>query len=295
MVPVPWCACPGARALVTPGVTPALPPQRASGTLPVMEISIPDLERAAAGGWRATEEARLGGWLLRAAGGFTGRANSALAIGDPGMPLAAAADEVRRWYEARDLPGMVAVPYPLGQPERSEVDRFLGGRGWTLRSGPATVMTGAPEVIARQSRAAAVPVEISAEPDDGWLALYHYRGQQPPPVAAQLLVSAPWQAFASVREAGEVLAIGRMAVAAGWAGLAAVEVAPARRRRGLARVIIGTLAALAAERGIPGIYLQVEDGNAAARSLYRSAGFDDHHGYHYRIAPPAAVAAVRGG
>jgi hypothetical protein len=55
-----------------------------------MEISIPGLERAAASGWRGTEEASLGGWLLRAAGGFTGRANSALAIGDPGMPLAAA-------------------------------------------------------------------------------------------------------------------------------------------------------------------------------------------------------------
>ena len=56
-----------------------------------MEISIPDLERAAAAGWRGTEEASLGGWMLRAAAGFTGRANSALAIGDPRMPLAEAA------------------------------------------------------------------------------------------------------------------------------------------------------------------------------------------------------------
>jgi len=251
-----------------------------------MEISIPDLERAAAAGWRGTEEASLGGWMLRAAAGFTGRANSALAIGDPRMPLAEAADEVSRWYEARGLPAMVAVPYPLGQPRRSEVDRLLGGRGWTLRSGPATVMTAAPDVIARQALAAAVHVDISAEPDDAWLALYHYRGQQPPPIVRRLLVSAPWQAFASVREAGEVLAVGRMAAAAGWAGLAAVEVAPAHRRLGLARVIIGTLAALAVERGIPGLYLQVEDDNAPARSLYYRAGFDDHHGYHYRIAPP---------
>ncbi len=45
------------------------------------------------------------------------------------------------------------------------------------------------------------------------------------------------------------------------------------------------LAAEAAARGATGIYLQVEDGNVAARGLYRRAGFTDHHGYHYRIAP----------
>jgi GNAT superfamily N-acetyltransferase len=42
-------------------------------------ISIDDLEHAATPGWRALEEDRLGDWLLRAASGFTGRANSALA------------------------------------------------------------------------------------------------------------------------------------------------------------------------------------------------------------------------
>jgi predicted GNAT family acetyltransferase len=36
---------------------------------------------------------------------------------------------------------------------------------------------------------------------------------------------------------------------------------------------------------VPGIYLQVADGNAAARALYGRAGFADHHGYHFRIAP----------
>ena len=95
-------------------------------------ISILDLEEAAARGWRAPEEAALGRWRLRAAEGFTGRANSALAIGDPGMPLAAAVSEVRRWYRARGLPPMVAVPFPVGRPQSSDVDRFLAVElGWT--------------------------------------------------------------------------------------------------------------------------------------------------------------------
>ena len=37
--------------------------------------------------WQAPEQERLGDWLLRAAEGFTGRANSALPLGDPGSPL----------------------------------------------------------------------------------------------------------------------------------------------------------------------------------------------------------------
>src|SRR5271170_5952973 len=108
-----------------------------------MPISIRDLEEAAAGGWRAPDEARLGSWLLRAAGGFTGRANSALATGNPGMPLADAVAEVCRWYTARGLPALVSVAYPSGGPHADPVDRFLAGRGWPVRSGAATVMIAA--------------------------------------------------------------------------------------------------------------------------------------------------------
>jgi GNAT superfamily N-acetyltransferase len=254
-----------------------------------MAISIAALEMAAASGWRGTEEAALGGWLLRAADGFTGRANSALAVGDPGLPPATAIARVREWYRARGLPAMIAVPYPLGRPQASEIDRLLRERGWPLRSGPATVMTAAPGPIARAAgpiaRAAGEPrVDVDSKPDDDWLARYHYRGQQPPPIVRRLLMSAPWQAFGSVREAGRTLAVGRVAVAAGWAGLTAVEVHPDHRRRGLATAITAALAAEVAARGVTGIYLQVEDGNAAARAVYRRAGFTDHHGYHYRIA-----------
>ena len=48
------------------------------------EPRIEALERAAARHWQAPETERLGEWLLRAAAGFTGRANSALPLGDPG-------------------------------------------------------------------------------------------------------------------------------------------------------------------------------------------------------------------
>jgi N-acetylglutamate synthase len=76
--------------------------------------AIIDLERIAAAHWRGTEEEWLGQWLLRAAGGFTGRANSALPLGDPGLPLGEAVDYVTRWYTDRVLRPMIALPMPLG-------------------------------------------------------------------------------------------------------------------------------------------------------------------------------------
>ncbi|MBO0825119.1 MAG: GNAT family N-acetyltransferase [Actinobacteria bacterium] len=250
-----------------------------------MTPTVDELEHAAAAGWRATEEDNLGDWLLRSAAGFTGRANSVLAAGDPGLPLTEAIDAVRRWYAARRRPAMIAVPYPAGRPDDSELDRLLAELGWTIRADAATVMTAEPGWVAGQATQAEVTVDFAAQPDQAWLARYHYRGQQLPPVAVQLLTSAPWQAFASVRDSNDTVAIGRVAGTDAWAGLTAIEVASQHRRRGLGRTITVALAARAAAHGATGLYLQVANGNHGARALYRQLGFRDHHGYHYRVAP----------
>jgi len=272
-----------------------------------MTISIPDLEQRAALGWRAPEEQRLGDWLLRAADGFTGRANSALATGHPGCPLDQAARAVRDWYHARGLPAMIAIPYPADGPQAVPLDGFLAGLGWGVRAGTATVMTAPAGQVARAARTVSpggrlagpaagslapgpaerpVDVQMDPEPSEDWLARYHYRGEPGlPPIARQVLTSAPWQAFASIRVSGQTIAIGRVAAAAGWAGLTAIEVAPGYRRRGLATVVTAALAARASAHGAGHVYLQVEDDNEPARLLYRRIGFAVHHDYHYRIAP----------
>jgi N-acetylglutamate synthase len=248
-------------------------------------ISIADLERVAALGWQAPERGQAGNWLLRAAGGFTGRANSALAAGGPGIPLEAAVEQARRWYAARGLPAMIAVPFPLSGPADSAVDRYLARRGWRIRPGPATVMTASPQAVASRGGAALELAELAPEPDDGWLSQYHYRGRDLPGAARAVLMSAPWQAFGSIRDDGRTLAVGRVAAGGGWAGITAVEVAPGHRRRGLATAMTAALAAAAARHGAAGLYLQVEDGNEAARRMYLRAGFTCHHRYHYRVGP----------
>src|SRR5580692_2838476 len=108
----------------------------AAGILIAMPVTIAELEAVAARGWRAREEAPLGEWLLRSAEGFTGRADSALAVGDPGIPLAGALSPLRYWYAARSRPLMFAFPLPLGRPVDKHIARSLRPRGWGVRPGP---------------------------------------------------------------------------------------------------------------------------------------------------------------
>ncbi len=258
-------------------------------------MDIEDLERAAALHWQAPETERRGDWLLRAAEGFTGRANSALPLGDPGIPLPEAVAVVQDWYRRRALPPMIVVPSVLhraghhrGTPP-GPLENLLAERGWLPRPGPAFVMTAAiADIPARTD----TDVRLDPEPDESWLALYRYRGQDLPPIARTLLMSAPWQAFASVRRDGpfnRTVACGRISVAGApgeqWGAITAVEVDPAWQRQGLAAVLTSALAAAAASQGARRVLLQVETGNAPARALYFRCGFRDAHRYHYMIAP----------
>ena len=180
------------------------------------EPRIDDLECAAALHWQAPETERLGDWLLRAAEGFTGRANSALPLGDPGVPLPEAIAVVEDWYRRRALPPMIVVPGVLhhaghhrGTPP-GPLENLLAERGWRPRPGPAFVMIAAiADIPARTD----TEVQLDTEPDASWLALYRYRGQDLPLIARTLLMSAPWQAFATVRRDGRAVACGRISVA----------------------------------------------------------------------------------
>jgi ribosomal protein S18 acetylase RimI-like enzyme len=265
----------------------------------------------AAAHWLAADQAALGEWLLRADAGFTGRANSALPLGDPGIPLAEAVGRVEQWYLGHGLPPMIAIPGPLPCAARpgDALDGLLAGRGWRVRSGPAVVMTAelaavagpdvagpdvagpdvaGPDVAGWPTGAgsAGPTITMAAWPDQAWLGRYHYRGTEKLPASAvRLLLSAPWQAFASVIDGGQTVAIGRVSVAAGWAGITAIDVAPGHRRKRLGTTLTRALAAAAARRGAGRVFLQVEEDNVAARALYERCGFAAMHRYHYRVAP----------
>ncbi|MDZ4203152.1 MAG: ribosomal protein S18-alanine N-acetyltransferase [Gallionella sp.] len=57
------------------------------------------------------------------------------------------------------------------------------------------------------------------------------------------------------------------------AELLTIGVAPAQQRKGLGRAMLGEMLALARERDMRRVFLEVRSSNTAAIALYRSAGF----------------------
>ncbi|MFG2209851.1 GNAT family N-acetyltransferase [Streptomyces sp. NPDC048638] len=284
-------------SLVAAKTVPAQPARRRGPAADARE-----LQEVAARGWPAVETERLGDWTLRASGGFTRRANSVLPLGDPGMALDAALERIERWYGERGLPPVIVVATGRADTEE-ELAAHLAERGWTAER-HTVVRTAAlapladteADTLAGSAGGAPTRVVLTREPDAAWLGMYHRIGADttaaPQDTADVLtvLTGGPSVWFATVPGAdGRAAAIGRVVVDGRWAGFAAVEVAPAQRRRGLATLVMAALAERALDEGASAAYLQVEDDNDAARALYDRLGFTDHHHYHYRRALPGAA------
>jgi ribosomal protein S18 acetylase RimI-like enzyme len=251
----------------------------AAKRVPRSPREVTELERIASAAWPAPVVERLGEWTLRAADGWTGRANSALPLGDPGMGRDAAIGAVVRWYTAKGLPARINVPLPVC----ATLDAALTARDWA-RS-PATLVLTAPVaaiVAAAPERGDLPPVRLDPEPDEAWLAVVAARKGDLPPAARHVLTAARPVRCASVERD---LAVGRGAVVDGFLHLSLLEVAEPARRRGLARHVTRALAGWAATEGAGTAFLQVEAGNTAARELYGSLGFTVHHEYVTRTAP----------
>ncbi|WP_320782955.1 GNAT family N-acetyltransferase [Streptomyces sp. CRN 30] len=269
----------GESALVAGKVVPSAPVRRRGPA-----AGYPELARVASRGWRPLESERLGEWELRAASGFTRRANSVLPLGDPGRPLDDALTAVRHWYAERGLPAYVQTATGA-EGAQEALCAELERRGW-VREVTAELWTGNLAPLA--DREAGAEVVLSRAADEGWLARYQRKGVSE--VALRVLSGGPSVWFASVpgADGGVPAAIGRCVVDGRWAGFAAVEVDPALRRRGLASAVLAALARRALDEGASAAWLQVEADNAGARALYARAGFAAHHAYHHYRAPETA-------
>lgn len=250
-----------------------------------------DLEWAAAMGWRALDTHRLGEWLLRASSGFTGRANSCLPLGDPGMPVAEAIANVTRWYDDHGSTPMFQLPRPYHQTDA--VIAHVAAAGWHIHSGAIVMTAPATDVIVAGSRPHAPRVRVDDRPDEAWLDNYHYRGGELPAHAMDVLVKTETVGFANIDDDGDRrVAIARGAVTSApsgrrWLGVTAVEVVEQARRRGLGSRVMAGISEWGRQHGATDVYVQVAPENSGAVATYERLGFTEHHRYHYYICSPS--------
>ena len=110
-----------ARSAVTAvRAVPPAAPRRASWS------AVARLDQLCADAWPAPVDRPLGAWRLRAAGNYTGRANTALALGDPGRPVAQALADVRGFAAEHGIRPLVHAP--VGSPWH----RAVTEQGWVL-------------------------------------------------------------------------------------------------------------------------------------------------------------------
>lgn len=289
-----------------------IPPRAARPGRAHERVSPGDLQTLMAKGWRGTDEAQLGDWVLRAAGGYTGRANSVLPVGDSTLSTDQAIDFCERWYRERNLPAIFQVFGPegfrldKGSGEGSgAVAAALLQRGYAVGGGrpdwaKVLVMTAESAAIAPLTEHS-LPVVADARLSPQWLmAFTEHSGRVVPGITEQVLTGSEGQLFLHVVDpdqptSGRVVAGMRVAIHPGWAGLYCTWTDAAFRRRGIAATMLSAAATVARENHMPALYLQVSADNPAGVQFWRDQGFTVHHEYTYLTAPPGAARSAPDG
>jgi GNAT superfamily N-acetyltransferase len=242
----------------------------------VPPVSPDEMQRICWAGWPARDVEMLGDWALRAHDGITGRANSAMAVGDAGRPLAVALDAVREWYVGKGLPPLLQLP--LADP----VNREMAALGWhRLHVTIVQVAPVAPLLASLPARADLRSV-VAPTPSADWRSLMHDLDEDDPESHVEILTAPPVVGFATLFRGDEPVGIGRVSVEGQWAGVTSVDVVPSARRQGIGSAVMRALLGWAQGNGAVASYLQVRAANPAALRLYAALGYVTHHPYNYR-------------
>jgi N-acetylglutamate synthase len=219
------------------------------------------------------------GWLLGFRPGPTKRLRCVNAFYSTSLPLAEKIDYCSRFYQSVGLPAIFRM-LPFSQPP--ELDAYLESLDWRKFERTLVLRADLPE--ASQQFVARDSVEIVDVPHwvEATAGLLDITGDRIP-AAIERAISYPLpHAGAIVREKGEVVTCGLVKLEGAYAGLFAVNTAPAHRQRGLGHAVVAALLEEARRRGSHTAYLQVTADNEAALALYRPFGFAAVYDYWYR-------------
>lgn len=242
-----------------------------------MPANVEAIERATAAAVAPREVLEIGGWLVTLDPGTIRRANSAAPLRHDLACDVAVLDEIEAAYAARDLKPAFRIADARGLEDiRAELAR----RGFVPEQ-PTLVKIGAARGMIAGARGE--PALIAGAPGPGWAAVFTGEGFDPADGANRVaaLTRSTDAVYGGINEGDGTIAVGVAAFGHGWASVHGMRTDMARRGQGLAGRVLAGLGAAARARGIDRVFLQVEEGNIGARSLYRGLGFERAWRYLY--------------
>lgn len=244
------------------------------------------IENAAWKAWPALEEKQLSYGVLRYANGISRRANSLNVRVDQIVDPARVRVDTETFFTARGLPSIVRIVEPMAdRRDWLTLDSYLSGCEYRQVAKTAVM-----HCILGKSRKIVRPLATpSCQQVDvmEWLQAWHVISCK---TDMELLThTAMMQKLASpahflvLRHAeGEAVSCG-MAVRNGdLLGVFGIATADVHRGLGYATAVVGQLLRWGESVGIKSAYLQVEQDNCAAVSVYRKLGFRKLYDYWYR-------------
>ena len=224
-------------------------------------VAAHDVELHVASLWPSVTTEPLGSWVLRSCppigGRLRRRGNSALAMTDPGLPLATAADRVRSFYTGLGQTPLIQVE------ANGDLQAALAPLGFTpLGDGDAHCQLASVSKVLRLIGPATGEGRLTEE---GARCLVEYADG---PVVAS---------------GGPIIASGEAALNGDWLGLHGLFVEPSHRRQGLGTKVVADLLDWGASLGATTAWLHVETDNDAGMAAYERVGFVTHHTSRYLL------------
>ncbi|CAM3877581.1 GNAT family N-acetyltransferase [Nocardiopsis rhodophaea] len=243
------------------------------------------IDRQAARAWPAMVVEYARGWVLRSSPGVArSRSNSAL---PPQRDAVDGLSAVQEFYARRDQPILIQVS-PAHR--HSMLDDHLADRGFQ-RLSPTLVMRASlaeePGLKVGRGRRTGVggerwPVRLGHR-DEAWTRTLQWVDGRSDAAGELVMDRIPGRTvFARVMDGATVASVGAGVVDGGWLGVFCMGTRPEYRRRGTATALLRSLLTWGRDKGARSAWLQVEEGNTAARKLYEAHGFEESHRYHYR-------------
>jgi ribosomal protein S18 acetylase RimI-like enzyme len=240
-------------------------------------VDVQSIERATLAAVAPSEVLEIGGWLVGLDPGTIRRASSAVPLKHDLAFDPAVLDEIEAAYRQRALRPAFRM---ADAPSLEAIRENLARRGYRPEQ-PTLVKTGRPAGMIAAARGE--PAFVASTPDAGWAAVFTGEGFDAADGANRVaaLTRSPDAVYGGVSDGERTVAVGVAAFGDGWASIHGMRTDQARRSEGLAGRVLAGLAVQAQARGIDRVFLQVEEGNHGARSLYRRAGFEPAWRYFY--------------